>query len=89
MELTIKDLRVVRGLLYRAREKWYDIGVELEIDVEELNIISSRFNDPAECLLHMLQLWLRSIDPLPTWNILAAALTAEAVHEIALAEEGK
>lgn len=89
MELTMKDLRQVRALLYRVRERWYDIGIELEIAVEELNIIKTTYNDPADCLLHMLQVWLRSIDPVPTWNILAEALTAEAVHDLGLAEEGR
>lgn len=83
------DLRHVRALLYPIRKKWYDIGIELDIDVAELDIIRDKYDDPADCLLEMIKLWLRSINPLPTWSILADALRAEAVNEEQLAGEGQ
>ena len=88
MDLTVKDLRQVRALLFKARDKWYSIGIELEIDVEQLNIINNKFDDPGDKLVHMLQVWLKQFDPQPTWKTLASALMADAVNEVPIAEEG-
>lgn len=82
----MKDLKHVRALLFSIRHKWYDIGIELDLQVAELDIIRSKYDDPADCLLEMLKLWLKSINPLPIWNTLADALRADAVNEVALAE---
>ena len=71
MELSLKN---VRGLLYDVREKWYDIGIELEIDAKELDIIRDKFADPGTCLLEMIKIWLKSINPQPTWKTLADVL---------------
>ena len=84
----MKDLKQVRGLLFKARDKWYNIGIELEIDVETLNIINNKFDDPGDKLVHMLQVWLKQFDPQPTWKTLAKALMAEAINEVPIAEEG-
>lgn len=83
----MKDLKHVRALLFSIRQKWYDIGIKLNLDAAELDIIRGKYDDPADCLLEMLKLWLRSIKgPMPTQSILADALRAEAVNEVALAE---
>lgn len=89
MRLTTKDLKAVRALLYKIRDKWFDIGIELEISVEELSIIKRNTDNPSECLVQMLLLWLKSIDPFPTWGILADALGSEVINEEELAEKGK
>lgn len=88
MKLTIKDLKQVRGLLYKVRDKWHDIGIELEIDVDELNIIRKNHDNHADGLVEVLQLWLKSVEPHPTWKILADALRADAIKEADLAAKG-
>ena len=85
MELSIKN---VRGLLYDAREKWYDIGIELEINDKELDIIHDKHDDPGKCLLEIIKIWLKSISPGPTWKTLADVLRGGIINEVALAKEG-
>ena len=86
MELTLKE---ARRLLYSVRIKWYSIGVELEIRTGELDTIRATYSDPGECLTEMLKIWLKSINPLPTWKALKDALAAKPVDEEALAEQSK
>ena len=88
MALSMKDLKHARKLLYPIRNKWYDIGIELDLNTAELDVIKSQYNDdPAECLLEMIKIWLRSISPCPTWDVLAEALRAEAINELMVAEQ--
>ena len=83
------NLKNVRELLYQVRSKWYDMGIELELKVEELDNIKAEYTDLGECLTEMLKIWLKSINPLPTWKALGDALKARAVNEVDLAKEGK
>ena len=88
MKLTLNDLREVRGLLYSVRRKWYDIGIELGLKVEELDNINASYSDQKECLREMLKMWLKSTNPIPTWTALGVALRAEPVGEVEIAEKG-
>ena len=85
MKLSLKN---VRALLFNIHHKWYDIGIELEIDVRELDIIRERFSDPRDCLLEMIKTWLKYADPWPTWKILADVLRGDIFNEVALAQQG-
>lgn len=89
MVLTTGDVRQVRALLFKVRKKWYDIGIELDLHVKQLDEIKIKFHDdPAKCLLEIIILWLGSTNKLPTWEAMAKALKADAVNEVALADEG-
>ena len=88
MALTIDDLREVRALLYPVKRKWYDIGIELGLRVDELENIQAADADDGKCLTKMIFIWLKSINPLPTWKALGDALKAEPVHEMELAGKG-
>ena len=87
MALSINDLKHVRGFLYGVRKKWYDIGVELDVVISDLDNIPTVSDDPGESLLHVLKVRLKSATPL-TWTIIGDALSVEAINEVALAEEG-
>ena len=86
MALGPSDLKIVRKFLFQAREKWYDIGVELDIDPSILDSIQDRYSDPKDCLTEMIKEWLKSK---PTWSALGDALKEEAVDEVELSEKGK
>lgn len=87
---TTDHLREVRRLLYPARRKWRDIGIELGLDINDLDTIKDSFgNDLTECLTAMIRAWLNSITyPLPTWRNLGHALKAKAVNEQELSRKG-
>ena len=92
MPLSIEDLKEVRGLLYPVRRKWYSIGIELKIKIGELDTIkyNHRFDsDPGDCLIELLKIWLKSINPPPTWKALGDALKEDTVDEAELAGTGK
>ena len=92
MILNLENLREVRALLYPVRSKWYDIGIELGLKVGELDNIKAKFSQSeqrlTESLTEMLKMWLRSINPLPTWKALGDALKAGPVTEVEIAETG-
>lgn len=88
MALTIKNLNEVWKLLFNIGEKWFYIGMELGINIEDLDLIRKKNDDPRMCLLEMLRIWLKSINPQPTWKILADVLRGKTINEVALAEEG-
>lgn len=88
MSFTIQSLREVRGLLYPVRRKWYSIGIELKLNIEDLNTIRTKSSDPGECLTEMIELWLKSINPQPTRKALSDALKSDPVEEVKLSTDG-
>ena len=88
MALSIRDLKQVRRLLHSISRKWYDIGIELELTSDQLLTIKANNDRVEDCLREMLEVWLRTIDPPPTWTALGDALKAEPVNEMAKAELG-
>ncbi len=84
--LTIQDLKVVRKALWNVRNKWHDIGIELELSVMELgNVRDQHKDDFKECLGEMVAQWLKRSDPRPTWEALVEALEEPTVGEEATA----
>ena len=87
MKLTIDDLQEVRGLLFPIRTRWYDIGVELKVDIESLENIKCQYDDRGDCLREMIKVWLKSLTP--TWKLLAQVLESKVINDKDLAKEGK
>ena len=78
----------MRSEIFSVRDKWYDIGVELNIPYTTLNVIEKDCpNNCADCLRKMLVAWLSSDSPPPSWSGLVEALSSEPVGEKRLARE--
>ena len=59
-ELTIDNLQEVFDKLYRARHKWYNIGIQLGMTADDLDAIKLENRDETDpCLMKMLKMWLR------------------------------
>ena len=88
---TIGDLANVRRLVYPARTKWYDIGLELQLPVDTLDAIERSRGDDGDRLRDVLKYWLRRAAPAPTSKALVDALKSAPVGESRLAcdVEGK
>ena len=86
--MAITDLRTVRAAVWEARTKWMNIGIELNIIKTDLDAIKGA-GDPGDCLTEMLTLWLKQVDPLPTWSALIAALKQPPLGCQQLAEQIK
>ena len=81
-QLTISDLPQVFRAVFDARTKWYDIGLELKIDVGSLDAIEEdNPRDVQDCLRALLKKWLRRAQPKPTWGALREALESPLVDE--------
>ena len=54
--------------------KWLDLGLKLKLSYSDLESIRAKWsNDPSQCLLECLSLWLTSAST-RTWETLAIAL---------------
>ena len=59
--LGLDDLGVVLTEIYSVRNKWYNIGLQMQVPVTELQRIESEHkNDQITCLRQMLIKWLES-----------------------------
>ena len=65
-----------------------DIGIELNIVKTDLDAIKvAEGGNPKNCLTEMLTLWLKRVDPPPTWSALVTALKRPTIGFQQLAEE--
>uniref|UniRef100_A0A1X7UDR3 SH3 domain-containing protein n=1 Tax=Amphimedon queenslandica TaxID=400682 RepID=A0A1X7UDR3_AMPQE len=75
--LDISHIKLVRDALKQSHfinANWFDLGVELNLPYPDLaNIRAKWSNDPSQCLLECLSLWLTSANN-RTWESLASAL---------------
>ncbi len=83
------DIKHVRRVIYDARAKWYDIGIELEIPTGTLKSIKSMYDSPADCLVEILDIWLKQVEPKPSWRLLITALEQPTIGEERLADKLK
>ena len=79
VQLSIHNMRDVLNLVYDARSKWLEIGVQLGIIFGTLEAIREDHpKDCDKCLTELLNTWLKGTNPSPTWKALADALRAKA-----------
>ena len=82
-----QHLRKIRSKSWEARNKWLDIGLELNLPMDDLNALQLKHSsDAGKCFTAMLNLWLNSIKQ-PTLTALIAALRERTVNQYAVAEE--
>ena len=55
-------------------DKWEDIGILLEIKGQLNKVKSDNAGNSGSCLREMLKIWLKKIDPKPSWFSMAGAL---------------
>ena len=86
-QLSCDDLRLVLNEVWPASSKWFNIGLELGLEVSDLNVINKSSNRDVDwCLLGCLKVWLRGSHPLPTWSAMIKALRSPTVGFAALAD---
>ena len=61
------------ALYHKKADHWKAIGFQLKIS-NLSNIEAKHRNDPQLCLLEMLEVWLKRVDPPPTWSDIIAAV---------------
>jgi hypothetical protein len=82
--LTLTRLRSVKNRIWEARSKWKDIGIELKLEITDLDAING--SDTGACFKEMLSIWLKQTKPRPTWSRMIKALKSRSVGFQQLAE---
>ena len=85
--LNTSDLRKVQRAAWEARAKWYNIGLELDIDQATLDVIEGNNKNIDDSFRAMLTAWLKMVQPKPTLAALAEALQSPTVGYGHLAEQ--
>ena len=82
------DLKRVKKFLCDVdSKKWMDIGVDLGLDIDVLFKIRAKYgDDPDASMWEMITVWLKFVNPIPTWMILSNALKAN--NEVERAKKG-
>ena len=85
MALVLNDLAIVLDELHDVRKMWYEIGLRLQVSVEDLETISSEHKSDQHSLRRVVLLWLKSRNA--TWSVLCNALNNRTVGEMSLADK--
>ena len=81
------DLKSLHCELHPVSDKWFSLGVQLQVPTETLKCIRRENLPMTEQLLEMLTVWLKCTNPPPTWTILTEALESVPVGEGLLAQQ--
>ena len=85
-QLSIDDFGEVQVALWRARSKWYNIGIRLKMDLTDLDVIDMDGGAKVDGKFSlMLQSWLKTTQP-RTWKVLYEALMHPTVDMSIVAE---
>ena len=88
VDLVPDNLKDVQDLVWDVRTKWDDLGLELGIKISDLEMIEKNCNkDVNSCFKKMLLMWLRMVDPFPSWEGLVSALGKSSVGRKDIAEK--
>ena len=79
-------LKAAINALHSVCDKWYTIGVQLEVPTFELRNIVKKSVHSMDQLCDTLDYWMNKVSS-PTWRHLVDALKAPSVGENRLAEE--
>ena len=75
---------LLKELYTKAASKWEDRGLVLEIEPESLESLKTAENStPQSRLREMLKIWLKKINPPPSWSAIVDALECLGVEDVA------
>ena len=86
--LSPEDLATLMNVLQQeVKENWYGLGVELGVQIDDLDAIKVHKLNDSMCLLQMLSLWLtKTNSPPPSWQRVAHALCSPEIGKPTLAQ---
>ena len=85
VDLVSGNLGKVQKVVWNARPKWFNLGLELGIDQDTLKMFQRQYPDEDDCFREMLSKWLKSVDP--SWEELLTALSQPPVGYKQLAKK--
>ena len=81
------DLAQVLRELLKAKNKAYELGLELKLPQYEVESIRDTHQDPQERLTRIIEKFLKQVSPEPTWRVIVDALRSPLVNHAQLARE--
>ncbi len=89
VDLVSDNLRKVINLLLDVASKWYELGLQLGVKESYLKSIEHDYGHRGAqtCLREMLSVWLKMIDPRPSWESLLSSVRHSTVGNPALAQK--
>ena len=85
VDLVSGNLGKVQDLIWNARPKWFNVGLNLDINEATLTMIKQSNANGDDCFREMLSEWLKSVEP--SWEELLAALRKPSVGHKQLAKK--
>ena len=88
-QLSKKNLAAIQNYLVKIKEKWIDLGVQLNLDPDYLDDLSkNQSSSDGDKLRQLLLTWLKGEKggEVPTWKELCRALRTPSLDEAAIAE---
>ena len=85
VDLVSGNLGKVQDLIWDARPKWFNLGLNLNIDQATLIMIKQNHPNGDDCFREMLSEYLKSMEP--SWEELLAALRKPSVGHKQLAKK--
>ncbi len=82
VELTSEDLFEVMSDLEPAKAQWYNLGVGLKVRRAELESIRSDHKSSSDCLRAMIEDWLDTVEPKPTWEAVIKVLRSPVLSKL-------
>ena len=80
--------KTVQKKIWDTRLKWFNIGIHLDLQKSDLDVIKANNNNDVEgCFNDMIEMWLKQAFPEPSWAAIIAALKGSAVGHIDLARK--
>ena len=70
----LKFSDLLSELLSEVSADWEDIGLILELKEGQLSAIKSDHQESNKCFREMLKLWLKQVEPPPTWSAIIKAI---------------
>ena len=75
---------LLRELTDEVSARWEDIGLYLDLKPGELEIIKKdNPRDSKACLREMLKLWMKQVEPGPSWSAIITAIKSCGYHSLA------
>ena len=65
----------------KTKVKWFQVGIQLDIDQSTLNAYETQSSDTMRCYTNVFVEWKRAGEPPYTWATIIEALESDAVSE--------
>ena len=80
------EVEILQALL-RAKDKAFQLGLALNLPPYEAQSIRDNYTTPEERLTRIIEMFLKQVEPRPTWRVIVDALRSPLVNLPRLAKE--